>query len=287
MLNSILSSQHHQHQEYHETTSSSNVKMQVSNSTSILEAAPILSGWLAEAEPKQVEVDKNEEASTKSEQSDLKSNEKIIEDDNRSNPAPLATTKEAPPAKIIVDNKDFLEVRSKMLQEVASLRNEQDDESSEDFSTSQEKAADLAKSIRNRELAEIAEMRCRSNWQVSNAEAGPLCKSGSNKSIDPELEEARNTIRNAAAKWQEREQSQQKSRYGTPPSGRNTPSRRIGALFKKGSDHWSMDDAPGDQDEDQLPPPPTEIEMEVSLPAPPPRDSSKDVMMEYSDGKRK
>ena len=290
MLNSILSSQHHQHQEYHETTSSSNVKTQVQSNSTILEAAPVLSGWLAaEVEPKKVEVDKNEEPSVKSDQPDLTSNEKIVEDDNRSNPAVPAAIKEAPAAKIIVDNKDFLEVRSKMLQEVASLRNEQDDDSSEDFSTSQEKAADLAKNERNRELAEIAEMRCRSRFeQVSSAaDSGPLCKSGSNKSIDPELEEARSTIRNAAAKWQEREQSQQKSRYGTPPSGRNTPSRRIGSLFKKGSDHWSMDDAPGDQDEDQLPPPPTEIEMEVSLPAPPPRDSSKDVMMEYSDGKRK
>jgi len=161
---------------------------------------------------------------------------------------------------------------------VASLRTE-DDDSSEDFSTSQEKAADLAKMERNRELAEIAEMRCRSNWQGTSD--SQICKSGSNKSIDPELEEARNTIRNAAAKWQEREQKQQKVRYGTPPSGRTTPSRRIGALFKKGSDHWSMDDAPGD-DEDLLPPPPSDIEMDVSLPEPPPRDSSKDVMMEYS-----
>ena len=30
-----------------------------------------------------------------------------------------------------------------------------------------------------------------------------------------------------------------------------------------------------------FPAPPTDIEMEVTLPAPPPRDSSKDVMMEY------
>ena len=44
-----------------------------------------------------------------------------------------------------------------------------------------------------------------------------------------------------------------------------------------------MDDAPVGDDEDQLPPPPTENEIDVTpLPAPPPRDSSKDVMMEYS-----
>merc|ERR1712008_406728 len=91
----------------------------------------------------------------------------------------------------ITDNKEFLQVRSRMLQEVASLRTE-DDESSEDFSTSQEKAADLAKIERNRELAEISGMRCRSNWQ-SNTE-NQLCKSGSNKSLDPELEEARNPL---------------------------------------------------------------------------------------------
>ena len=51
-------------------------------------------------------------------------------------------------SKMKQDNKDFLEVRSRMLQEVASLRTE-DDDSSEDFSTSQEKAADLAKMERN------------------------------------------------------------------------------------------------------------------------------------------
>jgi len=177
-----------------------------------------------------------------------------------------------------------------MLQEVASLRTtDENSDSSEDFITSQEKAADSAKTERNRELAEIAEMRCRSNWQAKPE--SQLCKSGSNKSLDPELEEARNTIRNAAARWQEREQSQSKTRYGTPPSGRTTPSRRIGSLFKKGSDHWSMDDTPGDDpegpgdDEDRLPPPPPTdvvVETEVALPAPPPRDSSKDIMMEYS-----
>ena len=71
-------------------------------------------------------------------------------------------------------------------------------------------------------------------------------------------------------------------RIGTPPSGRNTPSRRIGNLFKKGSEHWTMD---GDDEEDlEFPAPPTEIEMEVTLPAPPPRDSSKEVMMEYGGG---
>ena len=361
MLNSILASQ--EYQEYQETSNSIGMSSSAAND---IADAPVLSGWLAETEPKKVDVvkktapvveSKKVEVAKKNEQTVVqkieqlvdpimkkieqlvepkkaevaKKNEPIAEpkkvetereieppteptknveiteqiasteicdtqsvkstatkssDDNRpKTPATFTSTDDKPinikeshvNSKIKQDNKDFLEVRSRMLQEVASLRAD-DDDSSEDFSTSQEKAADLAKIERNRELAEIAEMRCRTKWQGSNSE---ICRSGSNKSLDPELEEARSTIRNAAAKWQEREQKNQKIRYGTPPSGRTTPSRRIGALFKKGSDHWSMDDAPGD-DEDLLPPPPSDIEIEDSLPEPPPRDSSKDVMMEYS-----
>ena len=238
------------------------------------------------AEPKKVEVVGKNEPTISSDHPDTQSEKSTTtksSDENRpKTPATTMSTDERQVSDLnsIVkqDNKDFLEMRSRMLQEVASLRPEEDD-SSKDFSTNQEKAADQAKLERNRELAEIAEMRCRSKWQ--GTEEFQICRSGSNKSIDPELEEARSTIRNAAAKWQEREQKHQKIRYGTPPSGRTTPSRRIGALFKKASDHWSMDDAPGD-DEDLLPPPPTDIEMDVSLPEPPPRDSSKDVMMEYS-----
>ena len=175
-----------------------------------------------------------------------------------------------------------MEARARMLQEVASLRSEAPESTEdEDYnSTSQERAAEKAKEERKRELAEIAEMRCRTNWEdvvssTSNVEVQPR------QTPDPDLEEARNTIRSHAARWQEREQSSQKIRYGTPPSGRTTPSRRIGNLFKKGSDHWSMDD-----NEEEFPAPPTDILMEVTLPAPPPRDSSRDVMMEYA-GKRR
>ena len=189
-----------------------------------------------------------------------------------------------------------LEARARMLQEVASLRcsevtmpsssttttaaGEDDDYNS----TSQERAAEKAKQERNRELAEIAEMRCRTNWEdVVSSTACNVDVQQTRQTPDPDLEEARNTIRNAAARWQEREQSTQKVRYGTPPSGRTTPSRRIGNLFKKGSDHWSMDEQGM---EEEFPAPPTDIEMEVTLPAPPPRDSSRDVMMEYA-GKRR
>ena len=323
MMTSTSTSHQEQQQEYHESTSSSSVVM----SSSTIPDTPVLSGWLAEAEPKKTEANlitepKKVEITQKTAPRKVEVNQiltKTVDVIQKTEPkkVEIIQEKEPKPAEAdkfeatelpepidepivekdelrpktpaasaddnlatITDNKEFLQVRSRMLQEVASLRTE-DDESSEDFSTSQEKAADLAKIERNRELAEISEMRCRSNWQ-SNAE-NQLCKSGSNKSLDPELEEARNTIRTAAARWQEREQTQHKARYGTPPSGRNTPSRRIGSLFKKGSDHWSMDDAPGADDEDQLPPPPTENEIDVTpLPAPPPRDSSKDVMMEYS-----
>ena len=323
MMTTTSASHQEQQQEYHESTSSSSIVM----GSSTLPDTPVLSGWLAEAEPKKREANlitepKRVEITQKTEPRKVEVNQiltKAVDVIQKTEPkkVEIIQEKEPKPAEAdkveaielpepidepivekdelrpktpaasaddnlvtITDNKEFLQVRSRMLQEVASLRTE-DDESSEDFSTSQEKAADLAKIERNRELAEISGMRCRSNWQ-SNTE-NQLCKSGSNKSLDPELEEARNTIRTAAARWQEREQTQNKARYGTPPSGRNTPSRKIGSLFKKGSDHWSMDDAPGGDDEDQLPPPPTETEMEVSpLPAPPPRDSSKDVMMEYS-----
>ena len=185
-----------------------------------------------------------------------------------------------------------LEARARMLQEVASLRSSDDTTTAtaaagedDDFnSTSQERAAEKAKQERNRELAEIAEMRCRTNWEdVVSSTACNVDVQQTRQTPDPDLEEARNTIRNAAARWQEREQSTQKVRYGTPPSGRTTPSRRIGNLFKKGSDHWSMDDHGV---EEEFPAPPTDIEMEVTLPAPPPRDSSRDVMMEYA-GKRR
>ena len=175
-----------------------------------------------------------------------------------------------------------MEARAKMLQEVASLRSDVEAPSEEDEfnSTSQERAAEKAKQERQRELAEIAEMR-KCNWEniVSSTDGQP--RHTPSRTPDPDLEDARNTIRHAAARWQEREQSTQ-VRYGTPPSGRTTPSRRIGNLFKKGSDHWSMED-------EDFPAPPTDIiEMEVTLPlpAPPPRDSSRDVMMEYA-GKRR
>ena len=176
---------------------------------------------------------------------------------------------------------EVLEARSRMLQEVASRR-EDTPTSEDDFVTSQEKAAERAKQERNKELAEIAEMRNRTNWQDVVA-TDVQSRNTPTRTPDLDLEEARTTIRNAAARWQERELKQ--PRFGTPPSGRNTPSRRIGNLFNRGADHWSMeadnDEEFPDPPKEEFPDPPTEIEMQVSLPAPPPRDSSKDVMMEY------
>lgn len=255
-------------QEYHHesTFSSSSTSATTASTTAVAGGSgdlPVLSGWLAE-EP-DMDVKKAEVKEEK--------------------PMPVPNLKEDNSKEKAVISSEFLEIRSKMLQEVNSLRTDTDNDDSkqdddDDFSTSQEKAAERAKKERNRELAEIAEMRCRSNWQdIGNVGVTSDSRGTPNRSLDPELEEARNTIRNAAAKWQEREQSQQKTRYGTPPSGRNTPSRRIGNLFKKGSEHWSMDA----DDEEEFPAPPTDIEMEVTLPAPPPRDSSKDVMMEYGN----
>ena len=200
---------------------------------------------------------------------------------------------------------EVLEARSRMLQEVASRREltptsaTSDDDN--EFTTSQEKAAERAKKERNKELAEIAEMRGRTNWQEvvtsSVDQTGRSRATPTPRTPDPDLEEARTTIRNAAARWQEREQgtcgSNKPPRFGTPPSGRNTPSRRIGNLFNRDSDHWKMEatgggEAGGAEDtEEDFPAPPTDIEMQVSAPAPatpppPPRDSSKEVMMEYS-----
>ena len=218
-------------------------------------AMPVISNWLAEEEKQQ---------------------QPIME----TLPKPIEETVAPTVSKMPMEHEsstEFLEARSKMLQEVASLRpaDSTSSDTEDDCVTSQEKAADKAKQERNKELAEIAEMRCRANWQQLTS-SGEAAKSSR---MDPELEEARKVIRNTAAKWQERE----RVRYGTPPSGRNTPSRRIGNLFKKGSDHWSMEN----EEYEDFPAPPTDIEMEVTLPAPPPRDSSKDVMMEYSDsGKR-
>ena len=112
----------------------------------------------------------------------------------------------------VAANQEFLEVRSKMLKEVASLRapdtesevendsiQEENLEDSGEFSTSQERAAERAKKERNKELAEIAEMRCRANWQEM-VQTDPNPPQSRSRSVDPELEEARNHIRTAAAK---------------------------------------------------------------------------------------
>ena len=109
------------------------------------------------------------------------------------------------------------------------------------------------------------------------------------KTPDPDLDldEARTSIRSAAMAWQERDrassraethdqQQQQRGSSSTP-----TPSRRIGNLFSRNSDHWQMQDY-----DDEFPAPPTaeEVGVGANLPAPPPRDSSKDYMMEYRGG---
>ena len=182
---------------------------------------------------------------------------------------------------------EVLEVRSKVLQEVASRREITPTSSDEDGYTNQERAAEKAKQERNKELAEIAEMRTRTNWQdvVVASATDVQSRATPTRTPDPDLEEARTTIRHAAARWQAREQKEQ-PRYGTPPSGRNTPSRRIGKLFDRNSEHWNMESA--DDDFEEFPAPPTDIEMVgdpvgMPLPAPPPRDSSRDVMQEYAN----
>ena len=95
---------------------------------------------------------------------------------------------------------EVLEARSRMLQEVASRR-EDTPTSEEDFVTSQEKAAEKAKQERNKELAEIAEMRNRTNWQDVVA-TDVQSRNTPTRTPDLDLEEARTTIRNAAARSQ-------------------------------------------------------------------------------------
>ena len=307
--------------EYQESSSCTSMMMSTTSNSnqsgSLMTEAPTLSGWLAEEKqqplqstpPNNVQQSKQPPQPPKTIQKDPQPPEPNVmipqppEPKTMPQPPPMETS--APPSETSASgtkitslpedpraNTDFLDARSKMLKEVASLRidtaSEEEDE--DIFGTSQEKAAEKAKSDRARELAEIAEMRCRTNWQDivhQNQNESATSRMTPTKSVDPELEEARKTIRNAAAKWQEREQkTTPEVRYGTPPSGgsgRTTPSRRIGNLFKKGSDHFSMD-----ADEEEFPAPPLDIEMEVILPAPPPRESSKDVMMEYgANGKIK
>ncbi len=191
---------------------------------------------------------------------------------------------------------EHLEARARMLQEVASLRSEIEPVDDDGICTSQEKAAERARSERNRELAEIAEMRNRTNWD--SVVGGHDQQRQSGRTPDPELEEARKTIRNTASKWQEREANFGK-RIGTPPSGRTTPSRRIGNLFNRDSEHWKMDSGAGgdadieddDDDDEPLPAPPSaediaensnNVMSDAYQPLPPPRDSSKDFMLEYS-----
>ena len=158
--------------------------------------------------------------------------------------------------------------------------------------TDAEERARMEKEVRSRELLEITATRAKPNWEkiVSTSHS-----SSAAKSHEMELEEARATIRGAATLWQEREMAQNKQRAENRPPV--VPTRRIGNLFSHNSNQWRMDD-----DEEEFPAPPTQDEVNNALfeeylndcykedqeasggrgtPAPPPRDSSKDFMMEF------
>ena len=121
---------------------------------------------------------------------------------------------------------------------------------------------------------------------------------GQNRTGVMDLEEARANIRGAASAWQEREK--QKTTAGekgkqAPPA---VPTRRIGNLFSHNSSQWRMEP---DEEDEPFPAPPSQEEVNNNqlfeeylndcyssedqgrsgTPAPPPRDSSKDYMMEY------
>lgn len=140
---------------------------------------------------------------------------------------------------------------------------------------------------RAREIQELTGSRMKKNW--NDQATGEEDRRPPMKTPDPDLDldEARTSIRSAAMAWQERDrassraenhdqQQQQRGSSSTP-----TPSRRIGNLFSRNSDHWQMQDY-----DDEFPAPPTaeEVGVGANLPAPPPRDSSKDYMMEYRGG---
>lgn len=181
-------------------------------------------------------------------------------------------------------------MKNRELMEVANIRSAAD---RLDDVTDAEERAKFEKECRSRELQEIAAFR-KPNWEdvVSSA------NNGQNRTGVMDLEEARANIRGAASAWQEREK--QKTTAGekgkqAPPA---VPTRRIGNLFSHNSSQWRMEP---DEEDEPFPAPPSQEEVNNNqlfeeylndcyssedqgrsgTPAPPPRDSSKDYMMEY------
>jgi len=161
--------------------------------------------------------------------------------------------------------------------------------------TDAEERAKFEKEARSRELQEIAALR-KPKWEevVSGAQNGQnrggLTTDGPDKA----------NIRGAASAWQEREKQSERSAKQPPAP----PTRRIGNLFSHNSSQWRMEDPDEDEDE-PFPAPPSQDEVNNNAlfeeylndcysseqeqqlghrsgtPAPPPRDSSKDYMMEF------
>ena len=180
-------------------------------------------------------------------------------------------------------------MKNRELQEVANIRSATD--RLEDVTDAEERAK-FEKECRSRELQEIAALR-KPKWEevVSSANGGQ------NRTGIVELEEARSNIRGAASAWQEREKQKTEGMGKQPPA---VPTRRIGNLFSHNSSQWRMETE--EQEEEPFPEPPSQEEVNNNqlfeeylndcfsseehqarsgTPAPPPRDSSKDYMMEY------
>ena len=179
--------------------------------------------------------------------------------------------------------------RARELQELANMRSKKNWNevvASGGHNLEAEDLEETERQRRARELQELTSSKSRKVWdETLVSEEG---RRQATKTPDPELEldEARSSIRSTAKAWQERDRAssrtdthdgQARASPSTP-----TPSRRIGNLFSRNSDHWQMQDY-----DDEFPAPPTAEEVGVAahnLPAPPPRDSSKEYMNEFRGG---
>ncbi|TRY63735.1 hypothetical protein TCAL_02063 [Tigriopus californicus] len=167
--------------------------------------------------------------------------------------------------------------RTRELQAIAELRSKRAADAWE-AERSSEKVLEATRDQRAKELQEIASMRSQNNWDEVNAEVrakadrsqviqeqrqidhGPTEPSPQPLPKNPndlDIDEMISSFQDVAASWQQRESEPQAPANQTQRA--EVPSRRIGNLFKR---------------------PPAQTGESPNIPSPPPRESSKDYMMD-------
>lgn len=168
--------------------------------------------------------------------------------------------------------------RTRELQAIAELRSKRAADAWE-AERSSEKVLEATRDQRAKELQEIASMRSQNNWDEVNAEVRakadksqviqeqrqldqgqnePLPQPVQRNPNDLDIDEMISSFQDVAASWQQRESEPQPSDNQAQRTA-EVPSRRIGNLFKR---------------------PPAQTGESPHVPPPPPRESSKDYMMD-------